>query len=194
MFFLQYPQNLAADLHRLSLTTQSSRVARIALLVRSKNPFTKVIEEIRKAIDNIELEGEEDAAKKKWCNSERSELEQKLEEAQTEEGLQQSNMDDATTQIKLHTETMETEKENIEEQHKAIAAVQKLRDEESAQFSKHMGDLEVTTTAVETALMVLSNLVEISNGLAFFWGDRPGTNFVGTIEEIRVYRFNSRLL
>jgi len=58
---------------------KSLRLAKIAVLLQTGNPFTIVLEEIGKVIDIIDQEAKADKDNLDWCNSEREENDEKLE-------------------------------------------------------------------------------------------------------------------
>merc|ERR1719181_2716018 len=114
------------------------RLARIASALTAHNPFSKVLEMIRKTIDTIAAEGKADADKHAWCDTEQTTSEANKADKEADMGTLEGNIneleisigdikenialaqEDLTTNRATQKETTETRKGRNELFHKNL--------------------------------------------------------------------------
>merc|ERR1719331_2141566 len=73
--------SLSLQVKQALLAAKSPRVAKVASLIQAENVFDTVLKEITKMLEVIEEEGKQDKENLDWCNDERTENHNKLDEA-----------------------------------------------------------------------------------------------------------------
>jgi len=73
--------SLSLQVKQALLAAKSPRVAKVASLIQAENIFSVVLKEITKMLEVIEEEGKQDKENLDWCNDERTENNNKLDDA-----------------------------------------------------------------------------------------------------------------
>jgi len=149
-----------AMLRSAAQSQHSMKAAKIASLLEAENPFTTVLEAIKQMLSVISEEGEMDAEKKKWCDTERQQKNEALQQAQAEIvalntriGELQTNIDGLKTDI-ANTEDSLTA--NVESQTSQTAD----RKEMNLAYQKNIENLVAAEDLLKKAVVVLKAYYE----------------------------------
>merc|ERR1719331_3831615 len=106
--------SLSLQVKQALLAAKSPRVAKVASLIQAENVFDTVLKEITKMLEVIEEEGKQDKENLDWCNDERTENNNKLDDANDQIDtltgeIQQltDDIDDPETGLKSQIKTTE---------------------------------------------------------------------------------------
>jgi len=139
---------------------KSLRLARIAAQLEAGNPFTVVLEEIKKMIELIGLEGKADKEQLDWCNSEREtnhkDLKEKKDQIETLNG-EITDLDtlinDPETGLKVQIQDTEAK---LESNHESQVSETKARTEENLAYQQDVANIVEAEDLLSRAIRVLN--------------------------------------
>jgi hypothetical protein len=149
-------QNL---LKKASSEAHSSRISKILALVQADNPFSTVVDEIDKMIDLIIEEGKADKKKLDWCNAERKENNDSLDQKKRDIVSLEDRIDKLTTTIDdpktgLKKQIEETELQLVQND-KSQKDETKERTEDNVSYQADINNLVSAGGILKKALKVL---------------------------------------
>jgi len=154
---VQFLRNLARKQHSPSLAQLASRLAAM-VQAGGQDPFGKVKGLIADMITKLEAAATADATEKAYCDKELSETNAKKHEKSAE-------VEKLTTQIETMTARAAKLKEEVADLQKALAELaaaqaemNKLRDEEAADYGTNKATMEQGLEGVKLALKILEEL------------------------------------
>jgi len=162
------------------MLAQLARRMSSAMQSGSGDVFEKVKGLIASMIEKLEAEAEADATEKAYCDKEMSETTAKHEDKTTE-------IEKLTTKIDAATAQSAKLKEEVAELEKALAAIQasqakmdKVRQEEKAEFKTNSAEMELGLGGIKKALEVLREYYAGDKGHAS--ADGAGSGIIGLLE------------
>jgi len=148
-------KRLAQKHHSAALAQLASRVASVLKYGSKDDPFGKIKGLIRDMITKLEKEANEDAEEKAYCDEQMAKTEQKKGELEDDVAKMTSKIDTAaakSAQLKEEVKELEAELAALT---KEQAEMDKIRQEENADFVQAKSDLELGLSGVRKALGVL---------------------------------------
>jgi chromosome segregation ATPase len=142
----------------------SMRLAKVAALLAAGNPFETVLAEIDKMLEVIVEEGKVDKENLDWCNDERTENHESLDDKIDQISTLQGAIDDLTDAIEnpesglkiMIEQTQESLKDNVEAQVKQT----KNRKEENKAYQQNIRTLVKAEEILRKAIKVLNKYYE----------------------------------
>merc|ERR1719148_445038 len=150
-------KQLAKQQHSAALSQLASRIATVLRFGRSSggDPFSKVKGLIADMIAKLEREAGDDATEKAYCDEQMAKTEAKKAELEDDVARQTSRLDRAaakSAQLKEEIKALESELAALA---KEQAEMDKIRQEENADYTQAKSDLELGLSGVRKALDVL---------------------------------------
>merc|ERR1719198_141892 len=148
-------KKLAQKYHSTALAQLASRVSAEMRFGSGEDPFAKIKGMISDMIGKLEKEAEEEATEKAYCDEEMAKTETKKSELEDDVEKQTATIDQAvskSTALKEQVSEIEMELAAIT---KEQAEMDKIRQEENADYTKAKADLELGLNGVRKALQVL---------------------------------------
>jgi len=150
-------KQLAKQQHSAALSQLASRIATVLRFGRSSggDPFSKVKGLITDMIAKLEREAGDDATEKAYCDEQMAKTEAKKAELEDDVARQTSRLDRAaakSAQLKEEIKGLESELAALA---KEQAEMDKIRQEENADYTQAKSDLELGLSGVRKALDVL---------------------------------------
>jgi len=142
-----------------SVASKSVRLKQLANMLKSKNPFNRVLAEIEEMLSLIEEEGKEDKKQLDWCNEEREandgELKKRVEQIDTLES-EITDIDDEINNPETGLKTqLKTTEEDLVKNGETQAMENKTRKEEFKDFLKDIANLKQAQSILKRAIAVL---------------------------------------
>merc|ERR1719331_1212323 len=151
--------SLSLQVKQALLAAKSPRVAKVASLIQAENVFDTVLKEITKMLEVIEEEGKQDKENLDWCNDERTENHNKLDEANDQIDtltgeIQQltDDIEDPETGLKAQIKTTEDERASCIESQKTET---KDRKEATLLYQQDIKNLVAAEKILKKAIKVL---------------------------------------
>merc|ERR1719162_2808276 len=150
-------KQLAKQQHSAALSQLASRIATVLRFGRSSggDPFSKVKGLITDMIAKLEREAGDDATEKAYCDEQMAKTEAKKAELEDDVARQTSRLDRAaakSAQLKEEIKALESELAALA---KEQAEMDKIRQEENADYTQAKSDLELGLSGVRKALDAL---------------------------------------
>jgi len=148
-------QRLARKHHSGALAQLASRISSALKFHGGDDPFAKIKGLIGDMIAKLEKQAEEDAAEKAYCDEQMAKTEEKKSDLEDDTAKMTSKIDSAAAKsAELKEEVKELEAE-LAALTKEQAEMDKIRQEESADYQAAKADLELGLSGVRKALNVL---------------------------------------
>merc|ERR1719253_2362586 len=145
---------------RLLQRTKSTRLSKIADLLKANNPFTTVLEEITKMISLIAKEGKADKENLDWCNSERTDYDATVEQKESDISQLESEIADLDSLINSPEEGLKAQiqktEEDLEANHQRQLFETKERAEANVAYQTDVGHLVDAEDLLARAIKVLT--------------------------------------
>jgi chromosome segregation ATPase len=145
-------KQLAKRTHSATLAQLSSKISVAMQYGNSADAFAKIKTLIEDMIVKLEKEAEEDAAEKAYCDEEMSKTEAKKQELDDTVASLTSKIDKAAAKSAHLKEEVKEAQENLAALAKSQAEMDKLRQEQNADFKQAKADLELGLGGVQKAL------------------------------------------
>jgi hypothetical protein len=138
----------------------SVRLAKIAMLLASGNPFDKVINEVDKVIVRINNEGQADIDKQDWCTAERATNNAAVADASTQIATLEGQMGVLTSDMEALQEVIDDTNSDINDMKDAIKAQTDSRRAAYLEYSMEMKTLVTTSKIVDKAIASLKKFYD----------------------------------
>jgi len=157
-------ESLAQTLTRSAKIFKSLKLARVAVSLEAGNPFNKVVAELDQMLEIIAKEEKEDQAEKAWCDAERSEnndkLDEKVDNKEQLEGQIVALTDDIENEETGLKKQVADEQEKLRVNRKDQADEIEERGAENAAYQKNVGNLADAGETMTKALRVLKKFYD----------------------------------
>jgi vacuolar-type H+-ATPase subunit I/STV1 len=161
---LHHPQALAQQVETVLSKSNSVRVKKIAAMVHKGNPFAEVLEQIEKMLKIIAEEGKVDKENLDWCNEERTENNENLDQKITQIETLDGEINELNTTINDPETGLKTQIQSTEESLSATVQAQKTetkdRMEVNAAYQTDIKNLVDAEELLVKAIKVLKKYYE----------------------------------
>jgi len=182
---VRYVRDLARKQQSPALAQLASRMSSAMRLSTDsgEDPFGKVKGLISDMIEKLEGDMSADSSQKAYCDKETSESNAKQDEMKTEVGKLSTKIDQMTSRSTQLKEEVSTLQKNLANLIATQAAMDKMRNEESAAFSTNKADTEQGLDGVKLGLKVLRDYYA-NNDKAHESAEGDATGIIGLLEVI----------
>lgn len=164
-------RDVVVVIKRLARQHKSSALAQLASRIASAarysdDPFVKVRGLIEQMITKLQQEAKEDATEKAFCDEEMSKTEAKKSELDDDHAKLTAKIDQAVAKTADTKADIKRIEEELAKLVRTQAEMDKIRQEENADYKKLKADLELGLSGVQKALAVLRDYYEKKDGAA----------------------------
>jgi len=151
---------ISEKLKRSAKKLKSMRLARVAVDLEAGNPFDKVTDELDKMMEIIDKEQKEDESQKAWCDSEREDHYNQLDEKQSEREQIEGHITQLTEDRDELKSQLADENAKLAQNRKDQADEIEDRGLENVAYQKNVKNLADAEATVKTAIKVLKKFYD----------------------------------